>query len=219
MKMDSFKRKMHKYYIYILKNPLNNNLPFYIGKGSGRRCHFHTWAAKKNYDMKNPHKERLIKLILKAKLEPIIDIIFTTDDEDECLIKEKYYILKIGRKNLTNLTDGGEKNPMSNPEIRERSRLFHLGRKRSRLTKSRIRLAKKGVKLSNEHKKNIIKTLIGNCRAGHKVLCIDNKGTETTFDSISKAAIYFNVSQTLIWRFIKIGNKKGHIKNHIFKRL
>ncbi len=132
-----------KYYVYILRNPIKNNKPFYVGKGSNRRCHFHTWAVKNNLDLKNPHKDRTIRQILESLNEPIIDIVFRTNDEREALDEEKRLIKLIGRENLTNLTDGGEKNPMSDPTVRETVRLLHLGRKRSKETKQRLKNAAK----------------------------------------------------------------------------
>lgn len=99
------------FYVYILINPLNQ-LPFYVGKGSRARCldHFREIITK---TAKNKHKANTIKKILQQSEDVIIDIVFVTEDEQECFTKEKELIKQYGRRDaktgiLTNQTDGGE---------------------------------------------------------------------------------------------------------------
>lgn len=49
----------------------------------------------------------------------------------------------------------GEKNLAKNPEIKEKIRLYRLGRKHSEKTKNKIKIALTGRKLSEEHKKKL----------------------------------------------------------------
>ena len=94
---------MEIFYVYKL---VSNNIPFYIGKGkkteSYNRIDYHLnyWSHNKNKKLTNKIK----------KLNGIfdVDIIFESPNEIECLDLETQLILEIGRKNLCNLTDGGE---------------------------------------------------------------------------------------------------------------
>ncbi len=101
---------MKIFYVYELVDP-DTMLPFYIGKGSGKR-HLHHLADSKReipYD-KNKHKINTIRKILLSYKEPIVNIVFETQSEEEALQYESVLIEKYGRKIndsgiLTNLRD------------------------------------------------------------------------------------------------------------------
>jgi len=111
------------YYVYILKNPINN-LPFYVGVGKQNRksgCvreQQHIKDAVKLREGKklhrpNKHKLHTILQILDAGMEVTIDIAAWYDDEKLAFAEEMRLIAMYGRSDmglgpLTNLTDGGE---------------------------------------------------------------------------------------------------------------
>lgn len=88
--------------------------PFYVGKGSGRRCNYHLNEAKnKNSKLINKSNINKIKSILKDGFEPFIEKIYINISENEAYLKEVELISEIGRKDLkngplTNLTSGGD---------------------------------------------------------------------------------------------------------------
>lgn len=114
------------YYVYIYFDPRENYSlkyndfefnfkPFYVGKGKNARLHEHLKDAKKQINTlgKKSHKINTIISLLNSGCEPIIEIIFESENEVDCLLKEQELIKLIGRRNLfqgplTNLTDGGE---------------------------------------------------------------------------------------------------------------
>jgi hypothetical protein len=81
-------------YIYFHINPLTNKV-FYVGKGTGDRA----WkkSGRNNYWINTVNKYGYI-----------VDIVEDNLTEDISFQREKFYINKIGRNNLVNLTDGGE---------------------------------------------------------------------------------------------------------------
>ncbi len=98
------------YYVYMYISPITN-LPFYVGKGKGRRYLSHLKHQSK-FDG-NKHKKNKINEILNNYLVPIIEIISSGLTEDDAFILEKDTIEKYGRLNnqtgiLCNMTDGGE---------------------------------------------------------------------------------------------------------------
>lgn len=103
------------FYTYILKNPLKNDLPFYVGKGKGTRVSFQIksaisgWRESKEV---NPHKSNTIKQIIDQGNQVNIEF-FYFDTEYLALEKEqeliKHFGLVIdGSGILLNLTYGGE---------------------------------------------------------------------------------------------------------------
>ena len=131
-----------KFYVYKL---ISNNIPFYVGKGKKTenydRIEYHLkyWSHNKNRKLSNKIK----------KLNGVFDIeiIFESKDEQECLDLEQKIILEIGRKNLCNLTDGGE---------------GVSGFSHSEETKQKISIWKKGKPLSEETCKKITQNKTGN---------------------------------------------------------
>lgn len=119
---------MNDFYIYFHINIENSDI-FYVGKGSGNRCNqkygrsdiWKKYTKKYNYDV----------LIIDNGLL-----------ESEAFEIEKYYIKKLGRRDLglgklLNLSDGGE-----GPS----------GYKMSQDTKKKISISKSGIRQSEEHK-------------------------------------------------------------------
>jgi len=100
-----------KFYVYIYLNPLDNNQPFYIGKGCGNRHKIHLTHCREKYT--NLDKYNLIQTIRQEtnKNPPII--MYATDlFEDEAFYLEEELIAFYGRKLnstgiLYNLTEGG----------------------------------------------------------------------------------------------------------------
>lgn len=87
-----------KFYIYAHINPLKNEI-FYIGKGTGDR------AYRKN------HRSKWWKSTID-KYGYIIDIIESDLTEEKAFEREKFYIKRIGRRDLgtgtlINMSDGG----------------------------------------------------------------------------------------------------------------
>jgi hypothetical protein len=107
------------YYVYAYLDPRNPGQydykdcsfayePFYIGKGTGERCYFHTYEAK-NSDQ-NTHKLNKIRSILSEGLEPIILIVKNDMIEDDAYQYEESLVRDIGMVPagpLTNNTLGG----------------------------------------------------------------------------------------------------------------
>ena len=98
---------MNESYVYMLVDPRNNQ-PFYVGKGRGRRCYFHSWEAKHTdrvtYKLAKIRKiQRLGMSIIIRKVEQNV-----SDEQAkdlECLMISEFRDAGI---DLTNLTDGGD---------------------------------------------------------------------------------------------------------------
>jgi hypothetical protein len=120
---------MNNCYVYIhYRN--DNNKPFYVGKGKGKR-----YLSKSS---RNPHWKNIVN-----KVGYTIRIIENFLTEKEALQREKDYIKLFGRENLTNMTDGGEGgDTFSN-------------RKHSDETKKKISESKKGKPTWNKNKSGI----------------------------------------------------------------
>lgn len=85
------------YYVYILKNP-KTNLPFYVGKGKGKRASYHISENKKGRWTENRHKDNVIRQLISEGLEPIIEYIFWHEDEKVAYEYEEKIIIQYGRK-------------------------------------------------------------------------------------------------------------------------
>lgn len=98
------------YYVYFLKDP-NTDLPFYVGKGKGKRAQYHITQNQKGKNTENPYKDHVIRQILSEGRVPIIEYVFWSDLESTAYEHEEELIKKYGRKRfdengiLTNLCD------------------------------------------------------------------------------------------------------------------
>ncbi|MFA5152778.1 MAG: GIY-YIG nuclease family protein [Clostridia bacterium] len=97
------------FYVYQLIDPRTKEV-FYIGKGKNERMFNHVRDVKRGIGIKkNPHKYYKIKQILDSGFSDIFyNIIFTSENEQECFDKEIALIKEYGKDKLTNITDGGE---------------------------------------------------------------------------------------------------------------
>ena len=111
---------MFNYYVYVYLNTLKagefnvgkfnfNYEPFYVGKGKDIRCSVHLNVI----DKRNKLKQRIIDKIKANNKNPIVVKLYENMSEYSAFRLEKYYIHKIGRRDLklgslSNLTDGGE---------------------------------------------------------------------------------------------------------------
>jgi hypothetical protein len=97
------------FYTYILKRP--DGTPFYVGKGSGKRCfrHFNHWNIKNDT---NKLKVNIINKIRRSGGEPIIEILQENISENDAFKLEMEQIKLYGRIHdgglLSNMSDGGE---------------------------------------------------------------------------------------------------------------
>jgi hypothetical protein len=94
--LDKYKQETDiMFYVYALIDP-RNELPFYIGKGKGRRATTHLWEVP---ETRNQHKENKIAAIRSVGLEPRIEYL-AEDIVDEVFAykMETDLISRYGRK-------------------------------------------------------------------------------------------------------------------------
>ena len=156
------------FYVYAHINSTKNEI-FYIGKGKGDRVNWMHGRSKHHQNVQN--KYEIDSIILEENLS-----------ENEAFDLEKYYIAKIGRKDLSkgtlvNFTDGGD----------GASGLKWTEARKKEWSKQQL-----GKKISKEHKENIVNSLIGRpvseetkekIRKGN----VGKKRTEKQKKNISKA--------------------------------
>jgi len=123
------------FYVYKLIDP-STNLPFYIGKGKGRRSRVHFNPSTNG---QNPYKDAVINQIRSAGQDIIIEHVQCADEESAYIL-ERQLIEQYGRRDngtgiLTNLQNGGEG--------------AGSGRVLSQNTRSRISASLQGTRRSN----------------------------------------------------------------------
>lgn len=96
-----------RFFVYVYKTP--DGVPFYVGKGSGKRHLDHIKEARNN---NITQKQIYINNILNDGKYPIIEKIIENIDEELAFFVEEEYIAKYGRLDLgtgvlTNRTTGG----------------------------------------------------------------------------------------------------------------
>lgn len=99
----------NKHYVYVLKDPRNNNAVFYVGKGTttktGKfyRINQHIGESLRWVKKSNHHKCGIIKKIIESNLNVGFEIISQHPTDDEALLAEKQYAIRIGLEKLTNI--------------------------------------------------------------------------------------------------------------------
>jgi len=107
------KESNNKYYVYHLIDP-KDNIPFYVGKGYGKRIYSHEKEVKNGIlPNQNRYLFNSIKEILNGGMDIIYEKVKENLNEKDAFLIEMLEIKKYGRKNdgsgiLTNMTDGGE---------------------------------------------------------------------------------------------------------------
>jgi len=151
------------FYVYALQSP--DGIPFYIGKGKGKRAWRHIINPE---SQQNAWKTRIINKIKKSGDEVTISIIKDHLLEPEALELECILIRKYGRRQfgglLVNLTDGGEGISGYAHTTRTKKKLSqnHLGKEFSEKHKKAISESKKGSRnpmfrrvISEEHHRKL----------------------------------------------------------------
>jgi hypothetical protein len=85
------------YYVYQYIDP-RNNLPFYIGKGKGKRYQTHLFETADNTE--NLKKYAYIQGLRNKGLMPTIEIVLDNLSEDQAYHLEESLIIKYGRKDI-----------------------------------------------------------------------------------------------------------------------
>jgi hypothetical protein len=133
---------MNTAYVYTLTDP-RNGMPFYVGKGVGRRCHFHAWEAK-NSD-KPTYKLNKIRKIQSLGLDIVVRKVEENVSHEQAKELECFLIAEMREFgiDLTNATDGGDGRAgyVASQETRSK-----LGRPKSEADKKRLSEALKGDK-------------------------------------------------------------------------
>ena len=184
---------------------LDTNKIFYIGIGSDEGGNY--YRAKR----KSGRSKFWNNIINKTDYR--IEIISDNISWEEAKELEKITILKIGRDNLCNLTDGGdgvigwmpEKSTRERWSEQRRGKTYWAGKKHSEETKIKIsdsRMGKspanKGIPLTNEQRKKISESKKGKPSNQRKrVLCIE---TNQIFNSCEEAAEVLKINRTSISR-------------------
>lgn len=141
------------YYIY-LHIKLTNGEPFYVGKGTGNR--------KNSKAMRNKWWKNIVN-----KYD--FDVILLEENltQEKAFELEQYWIKKIGRENLCNLTDGGDgyKGGIA----------WNKGIPMSDETKKKLSLANKGKKQASKNKKYDYDEIYKMLKSGLTQIEISNK--------------------------------------------
>lgn len=147
-----------RFYVYELRD--ENDMVFYVGKGSGQRINTHEQKARHGEVCHRAHKIREI-WARGGKVGKVI--VWRTDCEREALTEEIRLISLYGREVLTNKTDGGDgtsnlalearekiaasrRGVIASEETRRRQREAKLGTKRTEETRAKISRSQSGVK-------------------------------------------------------------------------
>lgn len=117
------------FYVYTLIDPRTMEI-FYVGKGKRYRYGDHMLECNLR---KHTHKNNKIRQILGANQPVLVDIVFCSADEQECLQHERNLISTLKRQtdggHLTNVTEGGDcpPPPVITDEQREARRQRWMG--------------------------------------------------------------------------------------------
>ena len=173
-------------YVYTLIDP-RNNLPFYVGKGSGERCNAHVVEAK-YYVKRKSLKLNKIRKLMRLGMEPIVVKVEENVSDKQALDLECLLIAEMRDLGfaLTNMTDGGDgaKGYKHTEEHKQMMREKFKGRivteeHRQKMCKPKSEQGRKNIaearlttdyRPSEEHKQKISKALKGkpNNNKGYK---------------------------------------------------
>jgi len=167
----------NKYYIYLHIN-LITGLPFYVGKGTGRR------AFSKSG--RNSYWRRIVD-----KYDYDVILLEEYKTQDEALELEKYWISRIGREKLTNMTDGGD---------------GQLGNKFSESTKNKISIGlmnnRNGLYRGNDYRNSTVLQYDKDNNFIKEFKTIKESQLETSSPHISKVCTgKRKTSGGFIWRY------------------
>lgn len=98
------------YYTYFLRDPRpeKSKEVFYVGKGKKRRMYDH-WERAMSGKHGNPKlQSKLLKIKSEGFESPIYEKIVEDVSEDLALALEQFFIATISRRNLCNMTSGGD---------------------------------------------------------------------------------------------------------------
>jgi hypothetical protein len=208
-------------YVYIhYRN--DNNKPFYVGKGKGKR-----YNSKKD---RNQHWKNIVNKV--GYTSRIIENFLT---EEKSFEFEKYYIQLIGRKNLCNYTDGGEgisglkhseetkkkigeksKGRKHSEEHKKKMSKSKKGKKHSELTKKKMSKSKKGKKHSELTKKKM-----SECKKGKKppqAKKVINIETGIIYDCIRYVAEKNNINPITLYGYLN-GKRKNKTPFRYYEEL
>ena len=157
------------YYVYLLLDPLNFYLPFYIGKGKDQRCYSHLSESMETSE--NKRKTKHIIHIRNNGHEPIVMKWIENIDEDMAYNIEMELIERFGRKGLDtsgilmNYNKGGP-----NPPVMVGADNPMFGKTRPKDVKDAISRAKKGRPAWNKGKPRpqSVKDAISRANKGRK---------------------------------------------------
>lgn len=207
---------MWRHYVYIHRR-LDTNKIFYVGKGShGVNEKQQTFKRALAYEKRNYHWNNITN-----KTEYHIEIICSCKNDLEAQKIEKELIAVIGRKNLCNMTDGGEGSAgiIISEETRRKRSIASSG-PRSETWVNSIRAArknggnggvvKKGDKLSDSWRQNISDGVRGGRNsmfgrtgefhpASKLVLNLENG---VYYYSINEAALAHNVNPKMLYQYL-----------------
>ncbi len=151
---------MKTFYVYQLRAE-NESLPFYIGKGTGKRKYLHCTAHRlKNQSYKNNKIKNCLLKGVKIKIETL----YESECEQSCLEMEMFLIEMYGRKDiktgiLCNHTNGGEgvsgRIFKHTQESKNKLSIAHTGLKlppRTEESKRKQSLAQTGIKFTEKRK-------------------------------------------------------------------
>ena len=149
---------MRSYYVYQLRLSVSS-VPFYIGKGKGRRVAYHfTPSGLKARSLKNS----IIKKAMSEGVEVLTEILFSDLTEIEALNKEVELIAFYGRRDigtgiLANHTDGGDgtSGHVKTPESIAKISAAKVGKRRSPETVEKMSIANTGKTMTRQAREKI----------------------------------------------------------------